>query len=105
MTIRVLIVDDQAMVREGFGALLAAQEDIEVAGSAANGAEAVDAVWRKHPDVVLMDVRMPVLDGLEATRRILKAPATGIRASSCSRRSTWTTTCTRRCGPAPAASC
>ncbi|SDS85546.1 MULTISPECIES: response regulator transcription factor [Jiangella] len=74
MTIRVLIVDDQAMVREGFGALLAAQEDIEVAGSAANGAEAVDAVWRKHPDVVLMDVRMPVLDGLEATRRILKAP-------------------------------
>ncbi|TDD71556.1 response regulator transcription factor [Jiangella aurantiaca] len=74
MTTRVLIVDDQAMVREGFGALLAAQDDLEVVGSAANGAEAVDAVWRKHPDVVLMDVRMPVLDGLEATRRILKAP-------------------------------
>ncbi|SDU74246.1 response regulator [Jiangella alkaliphila] len=74
MTTRVLIVDDQAMVREGFGALLAAQDDLEVVGSAANGAEAVDAVWRKQPDVVLMDVRMPVLDGLEATRRILKAP-------------------------------
>ncbi|RIQ32151.1 response regulator [Jiangella rhizosphaerae] len=74
MTTRVLIVDDQAMVREGFGALLAAQDDLDVVGSAANGAEAVDAVWRKHPDVVLMDVRMPVLDGLEATRRILKAP-------------------------------
>jgi DNA-binding NarL/FixJ family response regulator len=74
MTTRVLIVDDQAMVREGFGALLAAQEDIEVVGSAADGAEAVDAVRRHRPDVVLMDVRMPVLDGLEATRRILKAP-------------------------------
>ncbi len=72
--IKVLIVDDQAMVREGFGALLAAQEDIEVVGSAADGAEAVDAVRRHRPDVVLMDVRMPVLDGLEATRRILKAP-------------------------------
>ncbi|PZF79564.1 response regulator [Jiangella anatolica] len=74
MTITVLIVDDQAMVREGFGALLAAQDDIDVVGSAADGAEAVDAVWRKHPDVVLMDVRMPVLDGLEATRRIMRAP-------------------------------
>ncbi|TDC48191.1 response regulator transcription factor [Jiangella ureilytica] len=74
MTTRVLIVDDQAMVREGFGALLAAQEDIEVVGSAADGAEAVDAVRRHRPDIVLMDVRMPVLDGLEATRRILKAP-------------------------------
>ncbi|MBB5790916.1 response regulator transcription factor [Jiangella mangrovi] len=74
MTTRVLIVDDQAMVREGFGALLAAQDDLEVVGSAADGAEAVDAVRRHRPDVVLMDVRMPVLDGLEATRRILKAP-------------------------------
>ena len=74
MTTRVLIVDDQAMVREGFGALLAAQDDIEVVGSAADGAEAVDAVRRHRPDIVLMDVRMPVLDGLEATRRILKAP-------------------------------
>ncbi|TDD96744.1 response regulator transcription factor [Jiangella asiatica] len=74
MTTRVLIVDDQAMVRQGFGALLAAQEDIDVVGDAADGAQAVDAVRRLEPDIVLMDVRMPVLDGLEATRRILKAP-------------------------------
>ncbi|WP_246222493.1 response regulator [Phytoactinopolyspora limicola] len=71
---RVLIVDDQAMVRQGFGALLAAQPDIDVVGDAADGSAAVDAVRRLGPDVVLMDVRMPVLDGLEATRRILRGP-------------------------------
>jgi len=71
MTIKVLIADDQAMVREGFGALLAAQPDLLVVGDAANGAEAVAATRRLDPDVVLMDVRMPVLDGLAATRQLL----------------------------------
>ncbi len=74
--IKVLVVDDQAMVREGFAALLAAQPDIVVVGEAANGAEAVTACRRDQPDVVLMDVRMPVLDGLAATQKILSgAPA------------------------------
>jgi DNA-binding NarL/FixJ family response regulator len=67
----VLIADDQAMVRAGFGALLAAQPDIEVVGDAADGAQAVAEVAAHEPDVVLMDVRMPVMDGLEAVRRIL----------------------------------
>ena len=69
--IRVVVVDDQAMVREGFSALLAAQPDIEVVGGAGDGEQAVAAVTALRPDVVLMDVRMPVLDGIEATRRIL----------------------------------
>ncbi|MDO3703413.1 response regulator transcription factor [Micromonospora sp. C28SCA-DRY-2] len=69
--IRVLIADDQAMVRQGFGALLAAQPDLLVVGDAADGAQAVEAARRLDPDVVLMDVRMPVLDGLAATRKLL----------------------------------
>ncbi|GIG60175.1 DNA-binding response regulator [Longispora fulva] len=66
-----MIVDDQAMVRQGFGALLAAQPDIEVVGDAENGAAAVAVAKRTLPDVVLMDVRMPVMDGIESTRIIL----------------------------------
>jgi DNA-binding NarL/FixJ family response regulator len=71
MTIRVLVADDQAMVREGFSVLLGAQPDIEVVGEAVNGQDAVDKAAELRPDVVLMDVRMPVLNGLEATRRIV----------------------------------
>jgi DNA-binding NarL/FixJ family response regulator len=72
--IKVLLVDDQAMVREGFGALLAAQPDIVVVGGAADGEEAVSAARRHDPDVVLMDIRMPKLDGLSATRQMLAVP-------------------------------
>ncbi|WP_329083341.1 response regulator transcription factor [Streptosporangium sp. NBC_01469] len=75
MTIRVLIVDDQGMVRTGFTVFLSSQPDIEVVGEAANGAEAVARVAELRPDVVLMDVRMPVMDGLTATRRILAPDA------------------------------
>jgi DNA-binding NarL/FixJ family response regulator len=71
MTIKVLVVDDQAMVRDGFAALLNAQPDIDVVGKAENGREAVEVCRRLRPDVVLMDVRMPVMDGLQATRVLL----------------------------------
>jgi DNA-binding NarL/FixJ family response regulator len=70
MTIRVVVADDQALVRKGFGVLLAGEPDIEVVGEASNGAEAVALAASEHPDVILMDVRMPVMDGLAATRMI-----------------------------------
>ena len=74
MTIRVLLADDQAMVRQGFGALLNAQEGMTVVGEAINGEEALRSCRDLRPDVVLMDVRMPVMDGLEATRRLMNPP-------------------------------
>lgn len=79
MTIRVLLVDDQTLVRAGFRKLLEAERDVQVVAEAADGLEALDAAGRFHPDVVLMDIRMPRLDGLQATARLLqRLPATRV---------------------------
>jgi DNA-binding NarL/FixJ family response regulator len=72
--IKVLLADDQALLRAGFRALLDAQDDIEVVGEAIDGADAARQAARHHPDVVLMDIRMPGVDGLEATRQIVDDP-------------------------------
>jgi DNA-binding NarL/FixJ family response regulator len=70
MSIRVLLVDDQALIRAGFRMILDAEEDMEVVGECADGTQAVDSARRLTPDVVLMDIRMPEMDGIEATQRI-----------------------------------
>jgi DNA-binding NarL/FixJ family response regulator len=77
--IRVVVVDDQALVRGGFRALLDAEQDIEVVGEATDGREAVDVVREKAPDVVLMDIRMPRMDGIAATRQLVDGSAAAPR--------------------------
>ncbi|MGN6167897.1 MAG: response regulator [Solirubrobacteraceae bacterium] len=72
MSVRVLLVDDQALIRAGFRMILNAEDDIEVVGECANGTQAIDSVKRLNPDVVLMDIRMPEMDGIEATRQIIQ---------------------------------
>jgi DNA-binding NarL/FixJ family response regulator len=75
MSIRVLLADDQALIRAGFAALIGSAPDLEVVGEAADGETAVRLAVERHPDVVLMDIRMPVLDGIGATQRITADPA------------------------------
>ena len=78
MALRVVVADDQALVRVGFCGIIAATPGFTVVGEAGNGAEAVEAAHRTRPDVILMDVRMPVMDGIEATRQI--TASTDVRA-------------------------
>jgi DNA-binding NarL/FixJ family response regulator len=74
VTIRVLVVDDEALLRTAFSSLIDAEDDLEVVGEAADGRQAVESTHRLAPDVVVMDVRMPVMDGIEATRQITSSP-------------------------------
>jgi DNA-binding NarL/FixJ family response regulator len=71
MSIRVLLIDDQELVRTGFRMILADEADIDVVGEGANGRDAIELAARHHPDVIVMDIRMPVMDGIEATQRLV----------------------------------
>jgi DNA-binding NarL/FixJ family response regulator len=77
VTTRVLVVDDEALLRTAFSSLIRAEDDLEVVGEAANGRQAVELAARLNPEVVVMDVRMPVMDGIEATRHITASPGRG----------------------------
>jgi DNA-binding NarL/FixJ family response regulator len=79
MSVRILIADDQALVRAGFKMILDAEDDLEVVGEAVDGPQAVEMCRRLAPDVVLMDIRMPELDGIEATRRVVSADGSTVR--------------------------
>ena len=79
MSVRVLVVDDQTLVRTGLSAILSTEDGIEVVGEAADGAQAIELARRLRPDVVLMDIRMPVMDGVAATRRLTAGPQPGPR--------------------------
>ena len=102
MTVRVVLADDQPLVRAGLRVLIADTPDLDVVGEAATGAQAVRLARDLRPDVVVMDIRMPGMDGIEATRMITADPARP--GSWCSPRSTTTTTSTPRCAPARAGS-
>src|SRR5579875_2697824 len=78
MTVRLVLADDQRMVRAGFTRLLDGEADIDVVGEAADGAQAVELVALLKPDVALLDIRMPVMDGIEATRRITASSSTRV---------------------------
>ena len=92
MTVRVVLADDEALIRAGFRLVLRPEHDIELVGEAGDGAAAVERALRLRPDVVVMDVRMPGIDGLEATRRVVAGPR------SASPRATTRMACTRSSG-------
>ena len=105
MTIRVLLADDQALIRAGFKALIDSAPDLTVVAEAATGAEAVTLARTSRADIVLMDIRMPDMDGIAATRAITTTTTWPASVSSSSPPSRSTSTCTRRCAPGRAASC
>jgi DNA-binding NarL/FixJ family response regulator len=102
---RVLVVDDQELVRAGFTVLIDSDPDFEIVGGASNGREAIELVREHRPDVVLMDIRMPEMDGIEATRAIVGDPAAAETRVLVLTTSISTSTCSRPCGPGPAGSC
>jgi DNA-binding NarL/FixJ family response regulator len=105
MTITVVLADDQALVRRGFRLILEAEPDIEVVAEAEDGQQAIDAVRRHRPAMVLMDIQMPGLDGLEATRRILTPAGNQTRVLILTTFERDDYVCSRRCRSAPAGSC